>query len=268
MLSQVHAIVRAIEEEKTDVVALVIDLHHTLQNRPPTAQDSWNSACLLWDSVVCVARAVCSSTSNSAQSNGRRLTFEEWQPVHALCCELLHWSTEQGSQQMSSHPALHAMTLQLRLFDAEVHAAHQDWETTWRLLQHVDASVQTLVYEEQEDNHSTALLFQLFTLQLVAAWRLGHASAAEDSYTLCKDIISSAHESHIDKVPLVQILIAKHLEQVTVLLRAPCHTNSINLAWRILQQAEAYLETEIEVSGANSDHSWAGSMLSQVPSSK
>lgn len=104
-------------------------------------------------------------------------------------------------------------------------------------------------------------------LQLVAAWQLGHCGAAEESFTLCKEVIISAYESNMEWIPLLHYLIAKHVEQANLLLRQPSSEGNMNLTWQVLHQAEACLQTDLVAlldRQSKSSRSWADTMLSQV----
>ena len=153
--------------------------------------------------------------------------------------------------------------------DVQVHASLDDWETAWRSLQNLGATAQTLVSEDNEDRHHTALLFQLFVLQLQAAWRLGHTVGAEELYTLCTEVICSISESgsHLDWMPLLQFLLMKHIEQADRVLMGLCCKGSMTLTWNVLQQAERCLQTDttdLLATASDEGISWAENMLSQV----
>ena len=151
----------------------------------------------------------------------------------------------------------------------QVHAANHDWEKTWQSLQNLTGSAQTLVCEDSADLHSPSLLFHQFALQLVAAWRLGHCSGAEESYTLCKEVICSVFESgsSMEWMPLLQYLIARHIEQADFVLQKSWSSGSMNLAWKVLNQAEECLQNDMMdllAMAPDQSRAWADTMLSQV----
>lgn len=126
MLSGVHAIVSAIEENKNDITSIVSELRASLQQYTPEARESWNSACLLWHAIVQMADGICARANqpprNETAAALRCFTCDQWQSVYQLAFDLLGWSTDKGQRQTAGPPAIHAMKVQLQLFDAEVDA--------------------------------------------------------------------------------------------------------------------------------------------------
>lgn len=130
--------------------------------------------------------------------------------------------------------------------DVQVHASQGDWESAWQTLQNLGPTAQKLISEDIGSNHNTALLFQLFILQLQAGWKLGHAVGVEELYTFCKEIIFAVSEtsSEVDWLPLLQFLVMKHVEQADAVLMDDCERGNTILAWKVLEQAEKCLQSD------------------------
>lgn len=68
-------------------------------------------------------------------------------------------------------------------------------------------------------------------------------------------------------MPLLQYLIARHIEQADFVLQKSWSSGSMNLAWKVLNQAEECLQNDMMdllAMAPDQSRAWADTMLSQV----
>jgi hypothetical protein len=152
-------------------------------------------------------------------------------------------------------------------FVVKVHAASGCWEQAHEVLQPAIAEAQDAVESdiEEEDSEFTgaleAVTFQLFALQLQAAWHLQHSHSSSETYTLC--VQTAAQASSIEeKASYVQHLVMAHLKFVAHELYEHCSAQQLQQVWRLLQQANSLIDNE--TTSHTCSKKWIGTAKSDV----